>query len=246
VNELDLVEQYFQRELTEAEKKAMDELMERSPEAARLFVEKSKAAYQPHALPELKWSPQPIAPGRPLRFSKWLWVFAGYGLLAAAFWFWSRNHDFQWPWDSPEPVALSTPGKAPKGGAPSPPAVPFAGEPGADSDLAQAMGAPPTPEDETSDDVGPIPVTALSPSVLEHPGLRVIVNRPIPGRVTVTALDATGKEIRFLYSGVVQAGQWAFQWDGRRADGNRAAIGNYTLQVQSGLNLQKQEVWVGQ
>src|SRR5579871_548342 len=79
----------------------MDELMERSPEAARLFVEKSKAAYQPHALPELKWSPQPIAPGRPLRFSKWLWVFAGYGLLAAAFWFWSEPR---------LPMALGFPG----------------------------------------------------------------------------------------------------------------------------------------
>jgi len=245
VDDLNLVEQYFQRELTEDEKLALDELMERSPEAARLFVEKSKAVYQPQALPELKLPPQPLPLGGLFRLSKWWWVLAGYGLLAAAFWFWSRNHDFYWPWESREPVALSGPAAPPVPNTPktsSLTAALLANAAGADTDPAAIS----TPEDEGNDAAGPIPVTALSPSSLEHPGPRVLVNRSVPGRVTVTVLDATGKEIQFLYSGVVQTGQWVFEWNGRRADGSRAPIGNYTLQVRSGLNIQKQEIWISQ
>lgn len=244
MNELDLVEQYFQRELTPAEKQALDELMERSPEAARLFVERSKALYQPQALPEFPLPSQPLPLGGGPRLSKWWWVLAGYGLLAAAFWIWSRNHDFHWPWESSEPVALSEPAVIPVQNGPKTSSLTAAllANAGAEPDPA----APPAPEDEGNDDVHPIPVTALPPSILEHPGLRALVNRAVPGRVTVTVLDATGKEVRFLYSGVVQTGQWAFEWNGRRTDGSRAPIGSYMIQVMSGSNVQKQEVWISQ
>ncbi len=281
MNELDLVEQYFLRDLTEDEKIALDELLERSPEAAGLFQERAGAVSPPRSLPEIQLPPPlpppeaaglfqeragAVSPPRSLPelklppslpppkrgvipLSLWLWVLAGYVLLAAAFWFWSRNHDIHWPWSLSEPVASSGPADSPAQEIPKTASrglvSPLANEIVTDNDAALAMGVPPTPEDEPNDGVTPVPASALSPNS-GNPGLRILVERPMPGLVTVTVLDSAGDEIRTLYNGTLQAGRWAIDWDGRLADGNKAPIGAYALLARSGSKDQKQEVWIGQ
>lgn len=238
VNDLELVEEYFRRDLTEAEKKTLDELLERSPEAADFFRERAEEVTQPRPLPEPKLPPLPSFPPpkrRSISLSKWLWVLPGYALLAAGFWLWSLNHDLHWPWDPREAVPATSP------------APPFPDATGTNTDLAQDMGAQPDPQDEENDGVTPERVTPLSPSNptgLGHSGTRIIVERPIPGQVTVTVLDTTGKEVRMLYSGALQSGQWALEWNGRTDDGIKAPAGAYIAQVSSGTKVQQQRVWL--
>jgi flagellar hook assembly protein FlgD len=50
----------------------------------------------------------------------------------------------------------------------------------------------------------------------------------------VRILDSTGHEVRALFAGPVQPGEWIFQWDGLLPDGKPAPPGDYQIDVQSG------------
>jgi hypothetical protein len=82
---------------------------------------------------------------------------------------------------------------------------------------------------------GPGAMPSISDDVRQsHPGLRVIVGLKAPGPVNVRVLDTSGTEVRKLYSGEMQAGRWAFEWDGFLGDGMAAIPGRYLIEVQSG------------
>lgn len=51
--------------------------------------------------------------------------------------------------------------------------------------------------------------------------------------VTVRVLDSEGAEIRSLFAGMKDAGDWDFRWDGKM-NGQPVAPGSYTIEVRSG------------
>ncbi len=52
------------------------------------------------------------------------------------------------------------------------------------------------------------------------------------GAVTVRVLDQAGRPVRVLYSGLTQAGEHLFQWDGKLPDGRAAGPGRYWLEAE--------------
>jgi hypothetical protein len=67
--------------------------------------------------------------------------------------------------------------------------------------------------------------------------LSVLVETEQSSLVTVRILDSQGQEIRALYAGVLDPGQWSFQWDGLLANGKPASNGPYRIEVQNGAHI---------
>lgn len=78
--------------------------------------------------------------------------------------------------------------------------------------------------------VQPAPAQATA----EGEELSVVVGTQTKSLVTVRILDATGREVRGLFAGFVQPGQWAFKWDGELSNGASAPSGEYQIDVQTG------------
>ncbi len=91
---------------------------------------------------------------------------------------------------------------------------------------------------------------AIPPKVVPQPAgftaegqeLSVVVDSTQAALVTVRVLDVQGREVRVLYTGFVQPGQWSFRWDGLLSDGEPAAAGDYRIDVQSGASRQTKEI----
>jgi hypothetical protein len=72
--------------------------------------------------------------------------------------------------------------------------------------------------------------------------LNIVVGMKNPGSVSVVVLDSSGAEVRRLFDGVLQAGKWSFDWDGRLDDHQAALPGGYRIEVRSGGVTQSREV----
>jgi hypothetical protein len=72
--------------------------------------------------------------------------------------------------------------------------------------------------------------------------LGLLVKQASAGPARVWVRDAAGAEVQRIYSGQLGPGEWRFEWDGRLADGTRAAPGTYTIAVQRGASLQTEQV----
>jgi hypothetical protein len=81
----------------------------------------------------------------------------------------------------------------------------------------------------------PVQPLAAGPSQ-EGQELSVVVNTAQKSLVTVRILDPNGREVRALYTGFVDPGHWAFQWDGLLGNGQPASAGDYRIDVQSGAS----------
>jgi FlgD Ig-like domain len=68
--------------------------------------------------------------------------------------------------------------------------------------------------------------------------LSVVVGQAKAGFVTVRVLEPGGKEIAVLYNGELKPGAWAFQWDGKLADGSAAPAGYYRIEIKTGSFIQ--------
>jgi hypothetical protein len=75
--------------------------------------------------------------------------------------------------------------------------------------------------------------------------LSVVVKRSKPGQVGVRILDATGRELRTLFQGRVEAGSLNFKWDGKLKDGSTAAPGSYSIEVNEDGRLRTKRVRLG-
>lgn len=194
----DLVQEFFQRDLTEAEHEALSGLLAGSPEAAERYEGLLKENYLATGLP------QPVLPkglhhlphagGGLAPLALTLAGLAVVGVLAWKF----------WPQPQPMPAVTKAPVEAPQ-----PVMKQVLKKPAAVEPLAAGPGQ-------------------------EGQELSVIVNAPQRSLVTVRILDAQGKEVRALYTGFVEPGKWAFQWDGLLRDGRAADAGDYRIDVQSG------------
>jgi hypothetical protein len=203
---VDLVQEFFIRELSEAEQAALSKLLESSPDAALSYERMLKQHYLATGLPQptlprgLQNLPHPggLGPAGWSGAAKLLLVVLAAG--GAALWkFW------------PAPQAE----------------VPVTVQPKAAS---PALSQPVQTAVKRLLPVKPEPVSAGQ----EGQELSVVVDAPQKALVTVRILDSGGKEVRALYAGFVEAGRWDFQWDGRLDNGEAAGDGEYHIDVQAG------------
>jgi hypothetical protein len=205
-----LVDQFFQRNLSEAEAQSLEELLGRSPEDALRLGEKMKQEYLAMGLP-LPTLPKHFGPSLPgtglplLKSALLAAVLAGAG--AFTWWFWSKPAlQATVPLASVEKQAL--PETLPR------------------EVLARPQDKLPPPPLE-------IP-QRLTGSGVEGNRLSVVVELESPAPVEVRILDPKDQPVRTLYQGNLEAGKWAIHWDGFLADGSKAPGGDYRIQVKSG------------
>jgi flagellar hook assembly protein FlgD len=74
--------------------------------------------------------------------------------------------------------------------------------------------------------------------------LSVVVSRRSAGLVTVRILDSGKKEVRLLYAGMLQPGDWTFEWEGLLEDGSRAVPGAYFVETQSGSAVMQKKIQI--
>lgn len=77
-------------------------------------------------------------------------------------------------------------------------------------------------------------------------GLQAVIATNKNEIITVRVLDSTGREVRHLYSGIVKAGKWVFEWDARVDNGEMAGPGRYAIEVQTGEKTQRKSVVVSE
>jgi len=237
------IDEYFKRDLTEAEEGELSELLASSPEEAERFAGKMAAFHAElgQAVPE--WS---VGEAPSLRRSfPWVWTAMGILLLTGGFLFIRAMEHPQVQVPSAE---VTSPLPALERQAPSPPRK--------SAQAPKAQGEAPTQEDALLS-----PRTAIAPPAPRHaiepatplpplPGgttqrLSVTVHRMKEGLATVRVVDAEGNPVRSLHAGILPAGSRAFTWDGKEDSGAVAAPGLYYLEVRSGTHVQKQELRLG-
>jgi FlgD Ig-like domain len=208
----DLIEEFFRRDLSEAEQEALNRLLAESPDAASRYENLLEQNYLATGLP-LPRLPKGL---QTLRFpgggglasgSLWIKILAVSAAAAgAALWKF-------WPHPRPEvrvPAAQTAP------------AAPSLG------DASRTASAPVQPQP--------------APPSEEGQELSVVVESPQTALVTVRILDAAGREVRALYTGFVRPGRWSFQWNGMLSDGQPAPAGDYRIDVQSGASHQTKDI----
>ncbi|HTC20543.1 MAG TPA: FlgD immunoglobulin-like domain containing protein [bacterium] len=205
-----LVDQFFQRNLTEAEAQSLEELLGKSPEEALRLGEKMRQEYLAMGLPlptlAKHFGPPFSGTGLPLLKAALLAVvLAGAGTLA--WWFWSRPA-------LQATVPLASVEK---------PVIPEI--PPREVLPRSAAKLPPPPLE--------IP-QRLDASTAEGNRLSVVVELESPAPVEVRILDPKDQPVRTLYQGNLEAGKWAIHWDGLLSNGTKASGGDYRIQVKSG------------
>jgi hypothetical protein len=216
---VDLIKEFFERELNEAEAESLGDLIRESPEEALRFEGLLASHYLATGLPSPQLPSSLLKlPGTPggwgsaggLKILLLLGA-AGLGFLAWKLWPSSTTVPSS---QTPAPAVLSTSPVAPVGALPHP-----------------ALAAKPLPVEPQ--EVGP---------TAEGEELSVVVGAQEKTLVTVRILDQTGREVRDLYTGFVQPGHWSFQWDGELTNGVPAPAGNYQIDVQSGVSHQAKDI----
>lgn len=79
-------------------------------------------------------------------------------------------------------------------------------------------------------------VAAALPNPFSH-RLDLLVGTPARGRLSVTILDAGGRQVAALAPQAVEAGYAAFTWNGKTASGQTARSGVYVVRVESGATV---------
>jgi len=268
----DLIEKYFQTDLTAAERVALKEKLASSPEAAQRFGALAEEAYGHFGLPEPQWmGPEKLAKVAKAGFRTGFALGVLVTALLMGFLGWRLFHGSPaqatspaegvqpWagaPWQkSPALPALSI--TNPNPGSPvkpvsAPPEVQTAAKPL--KPLVPVQAAAPLPGSETS---GPAP-KAASPASAQPPApvnlathpdhdysnLSVVVDWPMRREIRVRVLDGKGGEILPLYRGLLDPGRWAFDWDGKLPDGRLAPAGEYQIEVSSGSMVQKKGIQI--
>jgi hypothetical protein len=201
---VDLVTTFFERELSEAEADALGNLLQQSPEEALRYEGLLEQHYLATGLP----APQ-VPQSLTLPPSSGGLGASGWTGLAVVIALTGAGLLWKfWPQVPAEvpvkPVIAPVKVAAPRNPIPSVPVQP----------------AP----------VQPAPVEATA----EGEELSVVVSTQAKSLVTVRILDSTGREVRGLFAGFVQPGQWAFKWDGELFNGVPAPAGEYQIDVQTG------------
>jgi len=213
---VDLVQAFFERELSESEADLLGKLLRESPDSALRFEGLLETHYLATGLPspQLPSSLQKLAPAAgKLGALGWaglvVAVAAGVGLLAWKFW----------------PVSEI--------------AQPAIIQPLAPAARAKALA----PKIIMKTLSAPVRTAPTAPSAVGEE-LSVVVDTPEKSLVTVRVLNAAGQEVRHLFTGFVDPGQRSFQWDGNLSAGEPAPAGSYKIDVQTGASHQTKDIRV--
>ena len=191
----ELLNDYFQRDLSVDEESHVAELLKDSPEEALRFAGLAEAEYKASGYPD----PAPRTRGGGL------WLLRGLGLCAAAgagVWLWCL---LQSPAQTEARRVADSPSQDTAAPSPALQAPPAAREPEA------------APEVEAAPD--------LSVTVLDSGRFKMTVDLAAARRVELSLCDVAGRPLRAFYSGSLDGGRWSFVWDGRLADGSAAQPG---------------------
>jgi hypothetical protein len=224
----DLLREFFKRDLSNAEEEKLAQQLASSPRHSMRFAKLARLAYVQTGLP----NPSPHlghAAASHLLGPMALKIVGGLlagSVIAVVVW---KAHQ--------APVELK-PSQAP---------VP-----------ALTTTPPPRPPTPVISHPNTLPLKTLSPAPLTLPqgmvqplaydpnkkyeGLDLVVERPSTGLVTVRILDASNKEVRLLFAGMLDKGKWDFQWDGKQQDGSMAEPGIYRVEVQSNGRILDKEI----
>jgi hypothetical protein len=264
----DLVSKYFQEDLTEAEDQALEEKLLDSPEDSLAFVAAGEEAYHRYGLPEPRWpgNPEDFPRLRSKGKIRPWFILVSILMAGAALWFYqtkvrpgilstTSTGFFPLPWFSGHSKITQTAGPqnlTSDVGRPkikmipntlrisylSTPINPTGGEGVAGASRGNPRGkvtfSNGTPS-TTPLDMGTSPSRA-------HSDLEVVIHWPKTGQVTVRVVSQDGTKEVLLYQGILQRGKWAFDWDGRLADGQTAPQGSYQILVEAGPMTQSKDI----
>jgi hypothetical protein len=213
----DLIQEFFKRDLRESELDALEELLGKKPEEALRFEGLLENYYLVRVglpKPQFPRSLQRVPGIKGLSKAWWtgLGGWLGFGALAFAGTLAATVYHH---YASAPSLALS----------PSPTATPMASLMPTSTPITHRSLALPV--------LGSVQPNRVQPGA-KGDDLSVVVTAPKESLVTVRMLDAAGQELRVLFSGFVQPGNWAFKWDGMLLDGKMAPPGDYEIHVQSG------------
>jgi hypothetical protein len=255
----DLIEKFFQEDLSEAEEKALSDELVFSEETALRLGEKAEQAYARLGLPEPIW---PDSAGTIPHVTKtipwnWVWFWAVLaGMIGATAW-WCFSHKGTPPAPSASltrPSSIEMPRIIPRDDLPKTSvaavtrkkpvqaAVP-AGIRKPALETRQPPLAEPPAVSETFNAYPP-PLNLDESPGRSYSSLSVEVRRSTPGFLTVRVLNAQGSEVVLLYRGDLKAGNWVFEWNGRLVDGRMAAPGSYQIEVQTGSFAQRKAIQI--
>lgn len=207
------MEEYFKRDLTEAEETRLAEILHASPDEALRFAQGMAAHYLELGLPEPVWPEKPMAyPDtlvKPVKHFPWLGMSVFLLILILLGLIKLNTVKESLPVSAPVPHPKALLKKNP---------------------LAVHREAPPAPF---------LP-PAAPPSRYEE--LSVTVEMPQSALATVKVFDQTGNVVRTLFAGILPSGRQTFIWDGKTTQGLNSAPGLYTLEVRSGQNLMKKQI----
>ncbi len=220
---MDLVKEFFKRDLSEAEEQNLARKLEAFPEEALRLLEGAEAKYRAYGLPE------PRSPRGAGAWSGWLKFAAGLasGLLLAIL------LDAMGSWAAQEQAAPQAPSeRAPAAERERP------GHP------ARAARRPPEPKAvpeapkprPTAAEAVPALEPLLSVTVDVQTGSMLFASLEImeASPLVVSVLDSQGRELSRLYEGRAPAGKWGFRWDGKLKDGSLARSGSYVIEARAG------------
>jgi hypothetical protein len=260
----DLIIKFFRADLTEAEEQALSDKLDSSSEDAVRFGQHAEASYRHYGLPEPQWrgggAPRGFFPRSGFRPGIWLSLTLLAGFLGWLVWHFLALSRWRMDDAGPIPQKVTSEAPTPRGIQDSngviPEKIPRSNESLDLPDKPSSLAREKSTEEESGVMAKPAAVQApLSPftAVLTpvnvtvqphhpHSNLEVMIRRSRPGQVTVEVLNPFGTPVVLLYQGLLEAGNWAFDWNGRLGDGSPAPPGTYHIQVQSGSILQSRSV----
>jgi hypothetical protein len=259
----DLVEKFFQEDLSESEQDLLAQSLLESDDAAFQFSRLAREAYLRFGLPEPepKWkdSPPSFGAGMGGIFSPLGMIFLAFGLAAlgaGAAWHFGFLPGFSKP-PACCPVGVCAPLASGKGsltapGGSSGPRLPGLEGPRKnrakiESEAASSAGSLPAVTPSASSaarEEAIVPVNLDIHPAVQFPNLSVVVNQAQAGPLKVSVLDPSGAEARVLYQGPLAPGHWVFEWNGLLAGNRKPPAGFYQIQVQSGLFAQQKMVQI--
>ncbi len=219
----DLVNQFFLRDLSLAEEEALDSLLGSSLEDANLFADRAAQAYarfdllEPNDEPDSRLGPEPNAgpdsgPETGSKADKGLWRLWGFGLIVLGL------AAGLYEWRQYASVQTETPGMTTTQGVPAPADIP--------------VSAP-------SQEIKKTP-SAKASGVKTISRLKINVQVAQAGPVTVWILNGSGFLVKTLYQGSLAAGDYAYSWDGRLENGQKAPAGAYRVETHTGSMVKTQ------
>jgi hypothetical protein len=260
----DLIIKFFKEDLTEAEEQTLSDKLVSSSEDAVRFGQHAEASYRHYGLPEPQWRgggpPRGFFPGPGLGPGIWLPMALIAGFLGWLGWHFLTLSRWRMGEAGSAPQRIVSEAPIPRGLQDSNAVIP---EKITRSDEPLDLPDKPctaTLEKSTEEESGVIskpataqapllPLTAVSTPVNvtaqphhPHSNLEVMVRRSSPGQVTVEVLNPFGTPVVLLYQGLLEPGNWAFDWNGRLGDGSPVPPGTYHIQVQSGAIVQSRSV----